>query len=188
MWKICVRYLLLSFCVVLALVIMSSSAIQAKPKVHYTVVHHSRRCHQQHRRRYSRSSKKHTARHNRRGGVYIARVHHTGACGVTLASRKHWSNRTAYYARRHGIPPAMFLAQIKRESGFRPCAIGPSGAIGIAQIHPRTAKTWKVNTHNPEASLNASAQHMAASIKRYKRKGVSQKRAERLALHQYGTI
>jgi|GEM_PF-2980392 len=188
MWKSFVHYLFLSFCAVLALVVTSGSALQAKSKTHHPPTHHSHTHHQKAYGKKYRSRKKHKTKNGHKRGIYMAIAHHAGTCRATTASRKHWSQRTVYYARKNGIPPAMFLAQIKRESGFRPCAIGPSGAVGIAQILPRTARTWKVNPHNPEASLNVSAQHMAASIKRYKRKGVSQKRAERLALHKYGTI
>lgn len=188
MRKSFVHYFIVSFCAILALIATSGSAIHANSKTHHAPAHHSQAHHQKSHGKHYRNLKKHTARNNRKRGVYMARAHHAGTCRATSASRKHWSQRTVYYARKNGIPPSMFLAQIKRESGFRPCAIGPSGAVGIAQIHPRTARTWKVNPHNPEASLNVSAQHMAASINRYRRKGVSQKRAERLALHKYGTI
>src|SRR3954463_9948541 len=116
MRKSFVHYLIISFCAVLAIIVTSASTIQAKSKTHHAPVHHSHARHQKAHGKKYRSSKKHTTRHNRKRGVYLARVHHAGVCRATAASRKHWTQRTAYYARKNGIPPAMFQAQIKRES------------------------------------------------------------------------
>jgi hypothetical protein len=71
----------------------------------------------------------------------------------------------AQAARRHGVPVALFLAQINQESGFNPNAVSPAGAVGIAQIVPR----WHpgVNPRDPVASLNYAAQLMASLKNRY---------------------
>lgn len=61
-----------------------------------------------------------------------------------------------------GIPMYTFETQIEAESDFNPDAVSPAGAIGIAQIMPGTAKDWNVDPHDPIASLQAAAQHMAA--------------------------
>jgi soluble lytic murein transglycosylase-like protein len=60
-----------------------------------------------------------------------------------------------------GISAQYFVAQINEESGFNPNVVSSAGAIGIAQIMPRTAQSWQVNPWDPVASLNVAAQHMA---------------------------
>jgi Transglycosylase SLT domain len=70
-------------------------------------------------------------------------------------------------ALKHGLIPDVFERQIEAESGFNPKAVSPSGARGIAQIMPTTAKGWGVNPDNPTAALNAAAKNMAGYIKTY---------------------
>jgi soluble lytic murein transglycosylase-like protein len=60
-----------------------------------------------------------------------------------------------------GIPADLFERQIQQESGFNPNAISPAGAVGIAQIMPRTAESWGVDPTDPIASLSTAASHMA---------------------------
>lgn len=64
-------------------------------------------------------------------------------------------------ATRYGVSPAFLAAQINAESGFNPTAVSPSGAIGIAQFMPGTAKSVGVDPHDPIASINAMAKLMA---------------------------
>jgi Transglycosylase SLT domain len=66
-----------------------------------------------------------------------------------------------------GIDPDQFVRQINEESGFNPTIVSPTGAIGIAQIMPETAKGWNVNPWNPTDSLKAAAVHMAAYARAY---------------------
>lgn len=70
-------------------------------------------------------------------------------------------------AARAGIDPNLFERQINQESGFNPNAISQAGAIGIAQIMPSTAGGWKVNPHDPVASLSAAAKAMAWYVNHY---------------------
>ena len=88
-------------------------------------------------------------------------------------------------AQKHGVPPALFTAQIRQESGFNPKARSKSGAIGIAQIMPATAKAWKVNPRDPKQALNAAARNMAGFIKTYKKQGLSETEAQKRALAAY---
>ena len=63
--------------------------------------------------------------------------------------------------------PTVFERQIEAESGFNPKAISSSGAQGIAQIMPGTARGWGVNANDPVASLDAAAKNMSGYIKTY---------------------
>ena len=70
-------------------------------------------------------------------------------------------------AQKYGLIPEVFERQIEAESGFNPKAVSRSGAQGIAQIMPTTAKGWGVNPLDPAAALEASAKNMAGYIKTY---------------------
>jgi hypothetical protein len=70
-------------------------------------------------------------------------------------------------AAKYGLIPEVFERQIEAESGFNPKAVSRSGALGIAQIMPTTAKGWKVNPLDPVAALDASAKNMRGYIKTF---------------------
>jgi hypothetical protein len=57
--------------------------------------------------------------------------------------------------------PELFVRQMAAESGYQPCARSYAGAIGIAQIMPDTARSWKVDPHIPESALHVAARQMA---------------------------
>lgn len=65
-------------------------------------------------------------------------------------------------ARRAGIRrPQLFVRQIAAESGMQPCVVSYAGAIGIAQIMPRTARSWGVDPWIAHEALRAAATNMA---------------------------
>lgn len=70
-------------------------------------------------------------------------------------------------ASKYGLIPTVFERQIEAESGFNPSAVSSSGALGIAQIMPGTAKGWNVDPRDPSAALDAAARNMSGYIKTY---------------------
>lgn len=88
-------------------------------------------------------------------------------------------------AKKYGLKVDVFLAQIRKESGFNPKPKYNPKASGIAQIAPATAKAWKVNPYNPRQALDASAKHMASYVKTYKEEGMPEKTAYTYALATY---
>jgi soluble lytic murein transglycosylase-like protein len=85
----------------------------------------------------------------------------------------------------HDLPPAVFIAQVNAESGFRVNAISPAGARGIAQIMPATARAWKVDPRDPMAALDVMATKMAEYWQTYQRQGHDKRTAYKLALAAY---
>ena len=63
--------------------------------------------------------------------------------------------------------PGLFVRQIAAESGFNPCVRSGAGAIGIAQIMPDTARSWKVDPYMPVSALQVAAKKMARYEKQY---------------------
>lgn len=70
-------------------------------------------------------------------------------------------------AKKYGIDPHVFLAQINQESGFNPDARSPAGAEGIAQFEPGTAAGLGINPWDPVQALDAAAKYMANSLRQY---------------------
>ncbi|HIE09582.1 MAG TPA: lytic transglycosylase domain-containing protein [Armatimonadetes bacterium] len=48
-------------------------------------------------------------------------------------------------AERHSVPPLLLCALVSKESGFNPNAFSPSGAIGLGQLKPGTARLLGVD-------------------------------------------
>jgi Soluble lytic murein transglycosylase and related regulatory proteins (some contain LysM/invasin domains) len=64
-------------------------------------------------------------------------------------------------ALRNSVPPDFFARLIWRESLFKPDAVSPKGAEGIAQFMPATAKLKGLqNSFNPVEALTASAAYL----------------------------
>lgn len=62
----------------------------------------------------------------------------------------------------HGLDPALLAALVKIESGFNPTAVSPSGAMGLTQIMPETARELRLtNPFSPTENLNAGARYLA---------------------------
>ena len=67
-------------------------------------------------------------------------------------------------AARYGIDPRVAVEQIRQESSFRPNAVSPAGARGIAQFMPATGARYGLHTaadfFDPVKSIDAYARHM----------------------------
>ena len=71
-------------------------------------------------------------------------------------------------ARRHGLDPALVLAVVHVESGFRPDAVSPKGARGLMQLMPGTATRLGVeDSFDPEQNLDGGTRHLGDLIARY---------------------
>lgn len=74
----------------------------------------------------------------------------------------------AQAATKNNVPPELLAAQIQAESGWNPNAHNASGADGISQFMPGTAKAWGLtNTRDPIASIAAQGRMMGSLLKSY---------------------
>jgi hypothetical protein len=70
----------------------------------------------------------------------------------------------------HGVDPMLVKALIQVESGYRPKARSPKGAVGLMQIMPATAREYKVrNPFDPKANIEAGVKHLRALLERFGR-------------------
>lgn len=70
-------------------------------------------------------------------------------------------------ADRYGIPRGVFYAMISAESGGRTDAKSSAGAIGPAQLMPRTASGLGVNPYDPIENLDGGARYLSNHFKKY---------------------
>ena len=71
-------------------------------------------------------------------------------------------------AQAHGVDPILVKALIQVESGYRPTARSPKGAVGLMQIMPATAREYKVrNPFDPKANIEAGVRHLKALLDRF---------------------
>lgn len=67
-----------------------------------------------------------------------------------------------------GLPWDVFASLIAQESSGRPNALNPSsGAQGIAQFMPATAKAYGINAFDPLQALPAAAKYLRSSLNHY---------------------
>ena len=89
----------------------------------------------------------------------------------------HYSEYVRVHAREHGLDPALVAAVIYQESKFDPSARSASGAIGLMQLTPHTAKGIAIRTGghafrtsdllNPEINIRYGAWYLDNLFKKY---------------------
>lgn len=71
-------------------------------------------------------------------------------------------------AEAYGVDPLLVKALIQVESGYRPTAKSPRGAVGLMQIMPSTARAYNVrNPFDPKANIEAGVKHLKALLDRF---------------------
>jgi soluble lytic murein transglycosylase-like protein len=95
----------------------------------------------------------------------------TAAVSTTIASAgnlpaaaKPWLNAIRDAATRNGVDPELLTSLVWVESSFQPDALSPAGAIGLAQLMPDTARSLKVDPHDPTQNLDGAARMLSGLI------------------------
>ncbi len=70
-------------------------------------------------------------------------------------------------ARRSGLPPEFVESVAQVESGFRPDAISPKGALGVMQLMPGTAKTLGADPHDTAQNIDAGTRLLRDLLVKY---------------------
>ena len=73
-------------------------------------------------------------------------------------------------SRQFDVDPHLIKAIIKAESSFEPDAVSKSGAQGLMQLMPATARDMKVNDpFDPEQNILGGTKYLSLLLKRFKR-------------------
>jgi soluble lytic murein transglycosylase-like protein len=71
-------------------------------------------------------------------------------------------------AQKYNLDPAKLTAQLAYESGLDPSKVNPkSGAAGIAQFMPGTARGFGIDPMNPQQAIFAAAAYMRQNLNRF---------------------
>lgn len=69
--------------------------------------------------------------------------------------------------KKYDLKPELLLAIIKKESNFNQNARSRSGAIGLTQLMPKTAKAMHVNPYDAKSNIEGGARYLSMQLKRY---------------------
>jgi len=70
-------------------------------------------------------------------------------------------------ARRSGLPPEFVESVAQIESGFRPDAVSPKGALGVMQLMPATARTLGADPRNTAQNIDAGTRLLRELLIKY---------------------
>ena len=70
-------------------------------------------------------------------------------------------------ARRSGLPPEFVESVAQIESGFRPDAVSPKGALGVMQLMPGTAKILGADPHDTAQNIDAGTRLLRELLLKY---------------------
>ena len=71
-------------------------------------------------------------------------------------------------AQREGVRPDLLRGIMKAESGFRPCAVSPKGAMGLMQLMPATAAQFNLeDPFDASENVNVGARLLKELLGRY---------------------
>ena len=75
-----------------------------------------------------------------------------------------WRARVAQLAAKYDISPSLLEAVVWQESRWRPDAVSPAGARGLAQLMSGTARELGVDPGDPDANLEGGARYLRMQL------------------------
>ena len=75
-----------------------------------------------------------------------------------------WRNDVAYLSAKYDLSPSLIEALVWQESRWRPGAVSPVGARGLAQLMPGTARAMGIDASDPRANLEGGARYLRMQL------------------------
>lgn len=75
--------------------------------------------------------------------------------------------------KQYGQDPALLTRQLRQESGFNPYAVSATGAAGLGQFEPATAKQYGVDVNDTTSSIMGTAHYMRDLQARFGNEGLA---------------
>lgn len=75
-----------------------------------------------------------------------------------------WQDRVAELSAKYDLSPTLIEALVWQESRWRPGAVSPAGARGLAQLMPGTARQMGVDASDPHANLEGGARYLRMQL------------------------
>ena len=70
-------------------------------------------------------------------------------------------------ALKHGLPARVVHSVVSADSGYRPGAVSPKGAIGLMQLMPATAQAFGADPHDPAQNVEAGTAYLRELLIKY---------------------
>ena len=87
---------------------------------------------------------------------------------LTVTSETPFAEIIDRVAAREGVDPRLVRAVIEVESGYKPNARSPKGAMGLMRLMPATARQYAVkNPYDPAANIEAGIKHLKSLLTRF---------------------
>lgn len=83
---------------------------------------------------------------------------------LQAAGPAQWRGHIARLATKYDLSPQLLEALVWQESRWRPGAVSPAGARGLAQLMPGTARDLGVNPDDPFANLEGGARYLRQQL------------------------
>lgn len=101
-------------------------------------------------------------------GCFACKLHSMVDWNNTRLFLTHFNKTINQQAQLYKIDPALIRAVIHAESHFDPLALSKTGAQGLMQLMPATAKELGVkNSFNAKQNIKAGSKHLARLIRKY---------------------
>jgi soluble lytic murein transglycosylase-like protein len=71
-------------------------------------------------------------------------------------------------SRKNGVPIALVKGIVATESNFRSSVVSSTGAVGLMQLRPSTARQYGANASVPEQNIDAGTRYLRFLIERYR--------------------
>jgi soluble lytic murein transglycosylase-like protein len=92
----------------------------------------------------------------------------TNSNSATYANKSQLLGMINQVAQKHGVDEKLVQALIKQESGFNPNAKSKTGAMGLMQLMPSTAKSLGVtDAYNPAQNVEGGVKYLKSMLNRY---------------------